>query len=213
MMRDEVVLSSVLPNGTVLLEFSGGHAGAYVVRGGVCWPVPSPVVPGAFVGYLVVCGREVLPDRVGRVYVFDESPFSILENAVEHGRITHGGAISVMQRWRGQYGVTTYFQNQETDVCARYQRALKLSENVQPKPRMVSVSWGNRPYPLTALDYGDVRYFADGGVAEALVRYRTMPQTFDTVPAELRAVSCALAGLERLRVHPLTREDVMGPDW
>lgn len=140
--------------GCSLLTFSGKreHAtepstGRYHVRGGIRWPNLS--VDGILDGFAVVCGQEL---DTGRIYVFEEKPFSTVENIYkDDGNLEYEGLSSWLNLMWTRYYCNTFYDNEWPEARKVFHLQVLRSHNITPKPRMPEVFWREDGEPLSRM--------------------------------------------------------------
>jgi len=171
--------------------------GRFLMRGGVCWPIPSPDPKAPHVGYVMALGVNLTTERA---YVFDETPFVTVEHVVDPrtGRIIYPGLAPWFSRVWTKLLCDTFYCNQDEATCLRFERSVRHAVQIQPVPRFVPVEPWDGIHSAEGLlwewiERRSISWFADGKLCEDITRYPKA--TAAALPASMHALTSALSGI------------------
>lgn len=113
----------------------------YYMRGGVCWPL-SHRIEGRLdmSGYIIMGGVNT---RTGKVVVFEQRKFDIIENMFSNNVVQRIGLVSWLNNNWKTYYADTYYWNQGEETTKKYRLQIINSAMIEPKPYFVPVHWDN----------------------------------------------------------------------
>lgn len=169
-------------------------SGEYDIRGGICWPVPTP--DGGVKAFAVVVGRH-LPTKT--YYWLGETQWRSIEHIVEDGAVTYEGVFPwLAEVWSAFHFVQWYYAG-DREGAWRHIMQINDSANIEPKPCFADVEWADHSHAVglmrmlgstgkLAIPHTSAIYLAEQG-------WSVLPPDAK-LPPELRAFLAALVGME-----------------
>lgn len=120
--------------------------GEYDIRGGICWPIPTP--DGGIKGFAVVIGRHL---STNVYHWLDETEWICVDHVMEDGRVAFEGIAPWLNDvWR-RFHLGQWYYHGDRELAFRYRTQIKKSEQIQPKPKMTEALWDRDEYAIAIL--------------------------------------------------------------
>ena len=130
---------------TSILEFSNGKSAECYMRGAVCWPVPLPHRNNEIVGFALIAGYDV---SSGTITIYEEREFVCIDHvAGKDGMIQFEGLSSFFNLAWNRYFCSTFFWRQPETMKKKYQRQVRKSLMIKPKPQFTQLYWDQQSQP------------------------------------------------------------------
>lgn len=175
-------------------EDASAKAGEFVVRGGICWPVPmGDIIRGA----VLVGAKDI---ETGKLIIFGERLFSTVDTVIS-GRASYPGCASFFAKARSLFYPSRYYYAQSDHTHKNWLRQVRLSPLAQPCPSFADVHWDNTADAeaiVSDLLARDLLVYQDGGpVHQAMNEYRAKPAAAGTLPPAYHALAAMCLGFQR----------------
>lgn len=171
-------------------------SGRYLMRGGICFPMMTE--SGGLQGFAVMCGLNM---RTGKVYVFEEKPFKVIDHVINDNILELEGLSSWFPDIWKLYFADHFFYHQNYVSAKKYRTKIYRSDMINPKPAMIQTEWRDDDQAMHTVFEKDLQnellYEEDGEVHMQMKMFTA--GTEKILPA-LHALSCALNGMEKYRI-------------
>lgn len=182
---------------TSTLYFEDQVHADYMMRGGVCWPIPVDTGKGLDVyGYIIMCGYDV---KTGLVTVFEQTDFIVIDNILKPDRaIEYPGIAPWINRCWSKYFAQDFFWNQDWELAKTYRLQVIRSEMIEPKPQFIEIGWSDLAEAQQTLwkyvKVGKVSIEKDSKLYKQLELTKS---TDKQIYPATHALMCCLCGIER----------------
>ena len=171
--------------------------GEYDVRGGICWPIPTP--EGGVQGFAVVLARGI-HDNI--YYWLDETPWICVDHVIEGQKIAFEGVAPWLNDAWKKYHLGQWYYHGERELAFRYRRQIKKSDQVKPKPLMAESMWDEDSYAVSILrefkEVGRLSMPRESAIAQAETMWGVVEAGSD-MPGPLLALCSVLVAMEQYR--------------
>jgi len=182
---------------TSTLYFRESESGQYMMRGGVCWPIP--VDDGGkkdVYGYILMAGQNV---ETKLVTIFEQVQFVVIDHILRPDRsIEHHGISTWFNRCWSKYFASDFFWHQDNELSRKYLLEIIRSEMIRPKPQLIEVGWSDTEEAKQVIwkfvKLGKLRIEKDSQLYRELEKTKVGEK--QTWPA-VHALMCCLCGIER----------------
>lgn len=179
--------------------------GEYLMRGGMCWPVPVMTEEGPQLeGAAVLCGYNVEDHRI---IVFEETKFVCIDHVLHpntHEVEFRGLCDWFNMCWQSYYG-QSYFYHHDAVTHKKYRLEVIRSKSIEPTPYFLESVWNETAVADNLVWHKrDIRrlFYGDSHIVKALEVLAIRP---DAVVPVFLALRAAVWGFDQVPYRKRTR--------
>ena len=171
--------------------------GRYFVRGGICFPSLDKS-DGRVRGFAIAAGKHL---QSGSVLIFAEKEFVSIPHILgTEGQIIESGSVGFFNEMWSKLGLDAYYYHQDDETAARYMTQGLDCAMLQPKPFFCEINWKDDFQAQSAywsLLVSNKLFFEKESLLYKSFSRWNEGEPFPKFPVEVRALLCALTGIER----------------